>query len=159
MDIPKYLKRSNKMTVLSIDPAWAKPMAYAVFDDGQLVYHGKFTHTRELFVTKADFVVTEDPYLGGNAIPFSNNKWVNSFKQLCFAVGMIALMAQAMEADFKLIRPVDWKSFYELTKKTPPSIQETIRAQLTGGVLDEDIQDAILIGTYYIDHVMVGAGI
>jgi len=145
------------MTVLSIDPAWAKPMAYAVFDDGRLVYHDKFTHTRELCVNNADIVVTEDPYLGGPAIPFSSNKWVDTFKKLCMAVGMIALMAQAMEAELVLVRPVDWKSFYELTKRTPAKIQETIRAQLTGGVLDEDVQDAILIGTYYIDHVMVGA--
>ena len=145
------------MKVLSIDPAWAKPMAYAIFHGDQLVYHDKFSHTRELCITDADIVVTEDPYLGGPARAFSSGKWVNTFKELCFAVGMIALMAQAMEAKLVLIRPVDWKSFYELTKKTPPKIQETIRAQLTGGVLDEDIQDAILIGTYYIDHVMVGA--
>jgi len=145
------------MTVLSIDPAWAKPMAYAVFKDGRLVYHDKFRTTKELCVTDADIVVTEDPYLGGYAKKYSSRGHIDTFKKLCFAVGMVALISQVMEAELVLVRPVDWKTFYSLTIKTPARIQAEIRAQLTGGVLDEDEQDAILIGTYYIDHVLVEA--
>lgn len=144
------------MIVLSIDPAWAKPMAYAIFNDNKLVYHDKFRYTREICITDADIVVTEDPYLGGDARKYSSRGHINTFKKLCMAVGMIALIAEACKAEFVTIRPVDWKGFYSLTKKTPVKIQETIRAQLTGGVLDEDEQDAILIGMYYIDHVTWG---
>jgi len=143
--------------VLSIDPAWAKPMAYAVFREGRLVYHDKFRTTRELCVTNADVVVTEDPYLGGDAKKYSSRGHVDTFKKLCFAVGMVSVIAAALEAEFVLIRPLDWKTFYSLTIKTPANIQETIRSQLTGGIQGEDIQDAILIGTYYIDHVLVEA--
>jgi len=147
------------MIVLSIDPSWAQPMAYAVFRDGQLCFYDKFRTTKELCVTNADVVVTEDPYLGGNAKKYSSRGHIDTFKKLCFAVGMISLIAQALEAEFVLVRPVDWKSFYSLTKRTPARIQEEIRAHLTGGVLDEDIQDAIMIGRYYIDHVLVERGI
>jgi hypothetical protein len=136
-------------------------MAYAVFEEGQLVYHDKFRTTKELCVTNADVVVTEEPYcrLGkGKDYSYSNKGRLGTFRKLCYAVGMISLMAQALKAELVLIRPVDWKSVYSLTKKTPPRIQEEIRAHLTGGVLDEDEQDAILIGTYYIDHVLVEAG-
>jgi len=99
------------MIVLSIDPAWAKPMAYAVFRDGQLCFHDKFRTTKELCVTNADVVVTEDPYLGGDVKKYSSRG------------------------------------------------HEEYRIQLTGGVLDEDLQDAILIGMYYIDHVLIERGI
>lgn len=148
------------MIVLSIDPAWAKPMAYAVFKEGQLVYHDKFRTTKELCVTNADVVVTEEPYLRkGNSRDYSYSKTgrVGTFRTLCYAVGMISLMAQVLEAEIVLIRPLDWKSFYSLTVRTPEELQKEYRIQLTGGVLDEDEQDAILIGTYYIDHVLVEA--
>jgi len=147
------------MIILSIDPSWAKPMAYAVFRDGQLCFYDKFRTTKELCVTNADIVVTEDPYLGGDAKKYSSRGHIDTFKKLCFAVGMISLLAQALEAELELIRPVDWKSFYRLTKRTPEEIQKEYRIQLTGGVLDEDVQDAILIGTYYIDHVLIERGI
>lgn len=150
------------MIVLSIDPAWAKPMAYAVFKEGQLVYHDKFRTTKELCVTNADIVVTEEPYcrkLKEKDYSYSNRGRLGTFRKLCYAVGMISLMAQALEAEFVLIRPVDWKSFYKLTVRTPEELQKEYRIQLTGGVLDEDLQDAILIGMYYIDHVLVEAGV
>ena len=143
------------MIVLSIDPAWAKEMAYAVFRDGQLCFYDKFRTTKELCVTNADVVVTEDPYLGGDAKKYSYRGHVDTFKKLCFAVGMISVLAAALEAEFVLIRPVDWKSHYSLTKRTTENVQAIIREQLTGGVQDEDIQDAILIGRYYIDNILV----
>ena len=147
------------MIVLSIDPAWAKPMAYAVFRDGDLCFYDKFRTTRELCVTNADVVVTEEPYcrkLKEKDYSYSNTGRIGTFRKLCYAVGMISLIAQVLEAKIELIRPVDWKSFYSLTVRTPENIQEAIRSQLTGGVLDGDEQDAILIGMYYIDHVLQG---
>ncbi|MBN2323820.1 MAG: hypothetical protein JXQ30_08795, partial [Spirochaetes bacterium] len=118
-------------------------------------FYDKFRTTRELCVTDADVVVTEDPYLGSDAKKYNSRGYVNTFKKLCFAVGMISVIATVLEAEFVLVKPVDWKSFYSLTKDTPETIRETIRAHLIGAATDPDIQDAILIGRYYIDHAMI----
>jgi hypothetical protein len=50
---------------------------------------------------------------------------------------------------------MDWKTYYDLTKKTPVNLQEMIRTEITGGVHDEDIQEAILIGRYFIDKILL----
>jgi hypothetical protein len=92
------------MIILSIDPAWAKEMAYAVFRDGQLCFYDKFRYTKELCVTNADIVVTEDPYPGGDAKKYSYRGHVDTFKKLCFAVGMISVIAAALEVELVLIQ-------------------------------------------------------
>lgn len=71
------------------------------------------------------------------------------------AVGMVIQYSKSIGAQYQLIRPVDWKTFYSLTNKTSAEIQDTIRTQLTGIQGDEDLQDAVLIGKYFIEHISV----
>jgi hypothetical protein len=98
------------MIILSIDPAWAKEMAYAVFRDGQLCFYDKFRYTKELCVTNADIVVTEGLYLRGDAKKYYYRGHVDIFKKLCFAVCMISVIAAVLKAELVLIQPVDWKT-------------------------------------------------
>jgi hypothetical protein len=131
-------------------------MAFAYFRDGRLCY---FDHVKELEKIPdrdVDYVVTEDPYPGGDIRKHSHGIRAESYKHLCFAVGMVIQYAKSIHAEYRLIRPVDWKSFYSLTAQTPVQIQETIRTQLSKVKDDRDIQDAILIGRYFIEHMMAG---
>jgi len=71
---------------------------------------------------------------------------------------MVIQFAKSVGAQYQLVRPVDWKRFYGLTKKTAVDMRETIRAQLTGVEGDEDLQDAVLIGRYFVEHLAVRLG-
>jgi hypothetical protein len=145
------------MKVLSVDPSWDKPMAWALFNDGHLRTYGKADKEalHKLQVRDIDIVVTENPFPGGHIKKHSYKGRAESFKALCFAVGAIYGFAFSREAEIQLIRPVDWKTFYSLTKKTNGDMQKTIRVKLTEVEADEDIHDAILIGMYFIEHVML----
>ena len=142
------------MRVLSIDPAWSKKWAFAYFRDGRLCYFDRVDELDKIPDHDIDYVVTEDPYPGGNIKKYSYKGWAESYGNLKLAVGMVIQFSKSIRATYQLIRPVDWKTFYSLTKKTPAEIQDTIRTQLTGIQGDEDLQDAILIGRYFIEHVM-----
>lgn len=149
------------MVILSIDPAWGKDMAYAVFWDGKLRDGGKTKNLCNLGlemqarVLPLGYVVTEDPYPGGNIKIYSYRGQVHTLKTLCFAVGKIIQLAESLGAEYELIRPVKWKTFYGLVKNTPAAIQKEIREKITGIKDDEDLQDAIMIGRYFIDHKLV----
>ena len=143
------------MKVLSVDAAWSKPWAFALFRDERLCYCDKVKELVRIPDQDVDYVVTENPYPGGKIDTYSYRGRSESFRTLCFAVGMVIQFAQSIGAVYQLVRPVDWKSFYKLTKKTPASVQESIRTQLTGIQGDEDLQDAVLIGKYFVEHVMV----
>jgi hypothetical protein len=143
------------MNILSIDAHWDKGMAYVVFKANKMSGHGKIENLNDLRVGFIDLIVTEDPYPGGNIKKYSYRGYANSFKKLCFAVGMVIQYAKTIRTEYRLIRPLDWKGFYNLTKNTSELIQKRIREQLTGFTDDEHLQDAALLGIYYIDHVMV----
>ena len=99
-----------------------------------------------------DVIVTERPYIGGNVKKYSAGSRVQTFETLCYAIGEIIHLAKTIGAEYKLIRPVDWKPYFKLTKKTSMLMQKSIREELTGVTDSEDIQDAILIGRYFLDH-------
>jgi hypothetical protein len=72
--------------------------------------YNKFRYTKELCVTNADIVVTEGPYLRGDAKKYYYRGHVDIFKKLCFAVCMISVIAAVLKAELVLIQPVDWKT-------------------------------------------------
>lgn len=154
------------MTILSIDPAFSKPMAYAVFNEQGKCFNYDTIEKLDLssvldcklVVPDISIIVTENPYPCGRIRQYSSKGYSETFKKLCFAVGMIIQFANSIGAEYRLIRPVDWKRYWSLTKKTPADLQKRIREEITGVDDDEDIQDAILIGKYYIEYVMVGEG-
>jgi hypothetical protein len=141
--------------VVSVDAAWSKPWAFALFIDERLVYYDRVKDLIGIPDKDIDYVVTENPYPGGKIETYSYKGRSESFRTLCFAVGMVMQFAKSIGAVYQLVRPVDWKSFYQLTKKTPEPIKDTIRTQLTGVQGDGDLQDAILIGRYFVEHVYV----
>ena len=143
------------MRILSIDPAWAKPMAFAYFRDGRLCYFDRVEELEKIPDHDIDYVVTEDPYPGGNIKKYSSKGWAETYGNLKLAVGMVIQFSKSIGAQYKLIRPIDWKSFYGLTKKTPANIQDTTREQITGIQADRDLQDAVLIGKYFVEHLSV----
>jgi hypothetical protein len=130
-------------------------MAWALFTDGHLRYYDKTAELHKIQVRDIDYVVTENPFPGGEIKKHSYKGRVEAFKNLCFAVGMVIQFAKSIEVKYQLIRPVDWKSFYDVTKRTPEAIQDILRAELTGVNNDRDLQDAIFIGMYFIDRVML----
>jgi len=139
--------------VLSVDAAWSKPWAFALFNNEILCYCDKVKELDEIPDKDVDYVVTESPYPGGKIKQYSYKGRAETFKTLCFAVGMVIQFSKSIGAQYQLVRPVDWKSFYKLTKKTPANIQETIRTQLTDIQSDKDLQDAVLIGRYFVEHL------
>jgi len=148
------------MKLISIDPAWAKPMAYALFENGQCVYYDKIDKLNCLTVSESpvEMIITEDPYPGGKIRIYSYKGYSETFKKLCFAVGMVIQFADSINAEYRLIRPVDWKTYWSLTKNTPEELQHIIRTEITQVADNEDVQDAILIGKYYIEHVKLLEG-
>ncbi|MBW1700474.1 MAG: hypothetical protein JRK26_27290 [Deltaproteobacteria bacterium] len=147
------------MKLISIDPAWAKPMAYALFENEVLEECGKTEVIGGLIIRAGpDVIVTERPYLGGNAKKYSQRGVSRTFETLCYAVGIVAAFAGYVGAEFHLVRPVDWKSSIGLTKRNPPAIHESIRAELMQYSDNEDVQDAIMIGQYYLKNFAVKEG-
>jgi len=144
------------MTILSIDSHWAKSSAFALFENEKILMQGYYNKIDDLGTSYylPEIVVTEKPYLGGAVKAYSEGKRLMDFRNMCFAVGKVISYAERIGAYWRLIRPVDWKTFYGLTKLTPIALQQEIREQLTGVKDDEHIQDAILIGQYFRDHVL-----
>jgi len=139
------------MKLLSVDPAWAKAMAYAIFEDSVLKDFGKSENIGKVIIdAKPDVVITERAYLGGDVKRYVNKGWIETFEKLSWAIGIVASFAGYIGAKFKLVRPVDWKTSFGLTKKNPTEIHEAIRAELLKYSDNEDVQDAIMIGQYYI---------
>lgn len=143
------------MVILSIDPAYAKPYAYAIFHDQELVATGQVSRLKALPPGRLDYVITEDPYPRGEIKAYSYKGNVVTFKKLCFAVGKIQLFAELKKAKVILVRPVDWKGFYEVDRRTSAELQEQYRSQLTGIEGPADVQDAVLIGMYGRDVVLM----
>jgi len=144
------------MKLMAIDPAWAKAMAYAIFEDSVLKDFGKSENIGKVIIDAGpDVVITERPYIGGNVKQFSHRGRANTFEKLCYAVGIIAGFAGYVGAKFQLARPVEWKSAFGLTKRNPPVVRAAIRHKLAGSSKNADVQDAIMIGRYYTDHVLV----
>ena len=143
------------MKILSIDAAWSKPWAFALFIDSSLCYCDKVKELEDIPDKDVGYIITENPYPGGKINKYSYRGRSETFKRICFDVGMVLQLEKSVGAQYWLVRPVDWKSFYKLTKKTPVEIQETIREQLTGVKDDKDLQDAVLIGRYFVEHLAV----
>ena len=139
------------MTILSIDPAVSKKIAYALFVDEQLQYYGAVDQIYEIddvinTALDIDLVVTEDMYLGKN---------VQTLKQLCYVVGGILYLCQIYDIEYRLIAPVTWKSHHGLLKKSAKleeKLEIEIIRQATGEeITDVDIRAAILIGLCQIE--------
>jgi len=139
------------MTILSIDPAVSKKIAYAMFVDEQLQGYNKVDHISEIddvinTALDIDLVVTEDMYLGNN---------VRTLKQLEREVGKIIYLCEIYEIEYRLIAPVTWKSHHGLLKK-PKELEEKLQIEIirqeTGEeITDVDIRAAILIGLCQIE--------
>ena len=145
------------MTILSIDPAISKKIAYALFVDEQLNDYGTADQIYEIddvinTALDIDLVVTEDMYLGKN---------VQTLKQLCYVVGGILYLCQIYDIEYRLIAPVTWKSHHGLLKK-PAELEEKLQIEIirqtTGKeITDVDIRAAILIGLCHIEQARMGA--
>jgi len=144
------------MKLISIDPAWAKPMAYALFENEVLEECGKTEGIGGLIIRiSPDVIVTERPYLGGDVKKYASRGRIETFEKLCYAVGVVGAFAGYVGAEFQLVRPVDWKSSIGLTKRNPPAVHDAIRAELMQYSENEDVQDAIMIGQYYLKNIAV----
>lgn len=139
------------MTILSIDLAVSKKIAYALFVEDQLNYYGTADHIYEIddvinTALDIDLVVTEDMYLGKN---------VQTLKELCYVVGGILYLCEIYEIEYRLIAPATWKSHHGLLKK-PAELEERLQIEIvrqaTGEeITDVDIRAAILIGLCQIE--------
>ncbi len=143
------------MNVLSIDVAITKPTAYAVFNNKELMRHGKIDSVKEIsqsfLIGNIDLIVTEDMY---------HNKNIGTLKKLCYEVGKVIYIADLHNIKYCLIRPIDWQVHHGLTLKNNiyiSKLQKQIISNTTGVETDdEDEQAAILIGLYVIERARLG---
>ena len=95
------------MTIIGIDPAYAKPCAYAIFDDSDFQECGTFAPERLIATLEYlegenffDLIAVEDTFLGMNPATLIKLSWI---------VGGIWAWAQWQEMDFQLIRALEWQ--------------------------------------------------
>ena len=141
------------MTVLAIDPAVSKQVAYALFKNGALKLYGKVDRVQDLtmlFNYHPDLVVTEKMYLSKNA---------RTYGQLSEEVGKIKLLCEIYDIRYRLIYSTTWKAHHGLLKK-PAAFAKVIEDKVIETVTrdkitDPDIRSAVLIGICHIEQVMM----
>ena len=138
------------MTVLAIDPAVSKKIAYALLKDGTLKLYGKVEKVQDLtmlFNYHPDLVVTEKMYLSKNA---------RTYGQLSEEVGKIKLLCEIYDIRYRLIPPVTWKAHHGLLKKTAEFVKliedKIIEIVTKDKITDPDIRSAVLIGICHIEQ-------
>ena len=143
------------MTVLAIDPAVSKHVAYALFKDGCLKLYGKVDRVQDLtmlFNYHPDLVVTEEMYLGKNA---------KTYGQLSEEVGKIKLLCEIYDIQYRLIPPVTWKAHHGLLKKSAEFAKviedKVIETVTRDKITDTDIRSAVLIGICHIEQARMEA--
>lgn len=137
------------MTNLYIDPSWGKPMAWAMYTDGELCGHGTFAGLKDIWakITESDNVYCEDQVRG---------KSFESIKKLIRACGWVECICKTYERPFYLINPRTWKAHYGLNKMIPESMKWAIRLKVAEEInpwrewkkKDIDILDAIMMGAF-----------
>lgn len=140
--------------IISIDPAYAKPIAFAVWSvKKKLLLTGKAAETIELkdFISRAEKIYIEDQY-------FQNNPKV--LKLLSRCVGEIIGICKMLGIDYELVSPATWQSRAGLIYGEKPEHLTThywkldkinhLKAYASlivdSEVEDEDIAAAVLIG-------------
>ncbi len=143
------------MNILSIDVAAAKPTAYALFKDNNLVEFNKVDNLEVIggmnSLLYTDLIVTEDMY---------HDKNIDTLKKLCYEVGKVIYIADLHQIKYRLVRPIDWQTHHGLTLKNNlyiSTLQKQIIYNTTGAEVDDgDEQAAILIGLYVIERARLG---
>jgi len=142
----------EKEIIVAIDPAWAKPYGVVVFKDDEVLEaelkdYSNLYYLLEFYCTNFyATIVIEEPYLGMNA---------NTLLKLGYAVGGVILVLSLFDTEYKLIKPMHWKKYFGLTSKIVPKVRQEIKNQLCpkNFLQKPDIQDAYLMGRYYIEKV------
>jgi Holliday junction resolvasome RuvABC endonuclease subunit len=140
------------MVTLAIDPAYSKALAYALFQERNLLFHGKEKDIRQIVMNillyRPDIIVTEDMYLGKN---------VDTLKKLCYSVGKIMLVCEGIGIPLRLISPGVWMAHHGLKNPSSRSLLRQYEDKIIETVTDEvprdpDIRSAILIGMCHIEQ-------
>ena len=137
--------------IIAIDPAWAKPYGVVMFESGEVFDAGLFDYQElhNLLITFYEnyyiTVVIEEPYLGMNA---------NTLLKLGYAVGGVIMPASLFDnVKIEFVRPMHWKKYFGLSSKLTKKVRQEIKNQICpkNFLQKSDIQDAYLIGRYYIE--------
>ena len=149
------------MTNLYIDPAYSKPMAWAMYDRGELQSWGTFADHDDMHIKieEADAVYCEDQAPG--------KPW-ESIKKLIRATGWVEACALELRVPFYLVNNRTWKAHFGLARKMLKSEEWAIKCDRVNDKLDddlwrplrkdEDIVDAILMGEY-VEWTLFRAGL
>jgi len=143
------------VTVLAVDPAVSKKIAYALFKKETLKLYGKVDRVQDLtmlFNYRPDLLVTEKMHLSKNA---------RTYGQLSEEVGKIKLLCEIYDIRYRLIYSVTWKSHHGLLKK-PAKFAKVIEDKVIETVTrdeitDPDIRSAVLIGICHIEQARMKA--
>lgn len=142
----------EKEIIIAIDPAWAKPYGVVVFKDDGVLEAGLKEYSDLFYILEfygSNFyttVVIEEPYLGMNA---------NTLLKLGFAVGGVIMVCSLFNMEYVFVKPMHWKKYFSLTSNIPAKERAEIKNQICpkNFLQKPDLQDAYLIGRYYIEKV------
>ena len=141
----------EKDLIIAIDPAWAKPYGVVIFENKEPIEDGLIDmddlfYELEFYCTNFySTIIIEEPYLGMN---------VKTLKKLSYSVGAIIMAATVFDTRYELIKPMDWKPYFALSSKLTKKVRQEIKNQVCPKkfLQKPDIQDAYLIGRYYIEN-------
>jgi hypothetical protein len=139
------------MTNIYIDPAWGKPLAFALFVGGEALSVGSTVNMDDALakIRDSDMVFCEDQFPG-------RMSW-ESGKKLIRSTGWIECMAHLCGKPFYLVNPQAWKRHHGLAKKYESSVLWKLKVALAkeyapiGDIENKwwgDKLDALLMGVY-----------
>lgn len=129
------------MTVVGVDPHYAKPLAYTILRDKVIVYQGK-CDLRTLFDLcngiKPDLLAVEDQYMSKN---------YKVAKGLSWAAGGVLGVAELLGIKSMVVNVATWKSKMGAQKGTHVMVSKAL-----GGAPDDDLASSHLIALYAADQ-------
>jgi hypothetical protein len=137
------------MIVLGVDPAWAKPSAWALLSNegGSVALLDSMRgEVNDFFGYVADFrpdvIAIEDQFF------FKN---VSTAKKLCWSAGQFMAVAKINNILYEIINVSKWKNYWKVTGKNSIYTPQSLIMDQFGQNLTDDASCAALIAYYYID--------
>lgn len=146
------------MINLYIDPAYSKPIAWAMFENGKLFSYGSCDRAG-LYDLESKIIDCDQVYCEDQMIVTASD----AIKKLIRSAGWVEGLCIYVGVPFELINPRSWKKYYGLNKKFGKYVKDEIRmvnlVSITGKWeadllnVTEDQADAILMGAAWEDRL------
>jgi len=137
----------KKIYVMGVDPAWSKPIAWAVSDGEKIWKYGKWVSGKDIMPEDICFPC-EYVYIEGQ-----HKQNMRVMQLLAMATGEIIMCAKMSKVPWKIVEPREWIRSYKLHermggKALKPAYLNLARALTGEEIKDIDIACACLIAAY-----------